>query len=155
MIPTIRHLSLFERAGGGITQEEGEGGMNKKRKQVSGFRSRAPTEVDKRVGCNIRALRQAGDMTLSELAEALGISHQQLQKYETGTNRISASMIVDLINVLNVDIEDLFQGVRSEVAKDSPLEKARRACRVWINRADSAEKLKQMARVLKALSGKE
>lgn len=129
--------------------------MNKKRKQVSGFRSRAPTEVDKRVGRNIRTLRQARHMTLSELATALGISHQQLQKYETGTNRISASMIVDLVDVLNVAIEDLFQGIRSEAQKDSPLEKARRACRIWIDKADSADQLKQMARVLKALSAKE
>lgn len=129
--------------------------MNKKRKQVSGFRSRAPTEVDKRVGRNIRTLRQARHMTLSELATALGISHQQLQKYETGTNRISASMIVDLVEVLNVAIEDLFKGIRAEAEKHSPLEKARRACRVWIDRADSTEKLDQMARVLRALSSKE
>lgn len=132
------------------------GGMNKKRKQASGFRSRAPTEVDKRVGRNIRAFRNERDLTLAELAERLGISHQQLQKYETGTNRISASMVVDLVEVLNIPIEDLFKGIQPEDrTKNTPVEKARQACRVWIDRTESAEMLKQMARVLKALSGKE
>tara|TARA_R110001606_G_scaffold52504_1_gene130218 strand:- start:710 stop:1102 length:393 start_codon:yes stop_codon:yes gene_type:complete len=130
--------------------------MSKKRKQASGFRSRAPTEVDKRVGRNIREIRNERFLTLAELAERLGISHQQLQKYETGTNRISASMIVDLVEVLNVPIEELFRGIHSDgVPKNSPLEKARQACRVWIDRTNSTEKLRQMALVLKALSGKE
>ncbi|MDR4473892.1 MAG: helix-turn-helix domain-containing protein [Nitrospira sp.] len=95
-------------------------------------------------------------MTLSELADELGISHQQLQKYETGTNRISASMIVDLVQVLNIPIEELFRGIGTATAQNrSPVEKARQACRVWIDRTNSAETLQQMARVLKALSGKE
>jgi len=118
--------------------------MRNKRKQASGFRSRAPTEVDKSVGQNIRTFRNERQMTLSELADELGISHQQLQKYET------------LVQVLNIPIEELFRGIGAATTqKDSPLEKARQACRVWIDRTNSAEKLQQMARVLKALSGKE
>jgi len=156
MFSTIQPLSLLLQWVIVCCGKKMGGGMRNKRKQASGFRSRAPTEVDKSVGQNIRTFRNERQMTLSELADELGISHQQLQKYETGTNRISASMIVDLVQVLSDLIEELFRGIGAATTqKDSPLEKARQACRVWIDRTNSAEKLQQMARVLKALSGKE
>ena len=46
--------------------------------------SRSPTEIDKLVGTNVRRVRLERGLTLSDLGEQLGISHQQLQKYETG-----------------------------------------------------------------------
>ena len=54
--------------------------------------SRAPTAVDQMVGEKIRKLRLDRNLTLAELGSELGISHQQLQKYETGTNRLSAAV---------------------------------------------------------------
>ncbi len=71
--------------------------------------SRSPTEIDKQVGRNIRTLRTEADMTLDEMGAALGISHQQLQKYETGTNRLSAGMLANVARVLRVKIGDLFE----------------------------------------------
>ncbi|MBK8199194.1 MAG: helix-turn-helix transcriptional regulator [Acidobacteria bacterium] len=70
--------------------------------------SRSPTEIDKQVGRNIRTLRTEADMTLDEMGDALGISHQQLQKYETGTNRLSAGMLAAVARVLRVPIQSLF-----------------------------------------------
>jgi transcriptional regulator with XRE-family HTH domain len=70
--------------------------------------SRSPTETDIQVGRNIRTLRIEAGLTLSELGEALGISHQQLQKYETGTNRLSAGMLAAVARVLRVPIQSLF-----------------------------------------------
>ena len=55
--------------------------------------SRSPTRIDQMVGEKIRELRTTQNFTLSELGLELGISHQQLQKYETGTNRLSAGML--------------------------------------------------------------
>lgn len=130
--------------------------MTRKRQARSRNNSRSPTEVDKQVGRNIRRYRKDLHMTLTELAERLGVSQQQLQKYETGGSRVSASMILVLTEALGIGIEDLFTGTGSyKPARESPIEKARRECRVWIDRANSNEKLLQMARVLKAMSGKE
>lgn len=70
--------------------------------------SRSPTAVDKAVGERIRQLRTEAGKTLSELGAELGISHQQLQKYETGANRLSAGMLAKVAAVLDVSIQDLF-----------------------------------------------
>ena len=69
---------------------------------------RSPTEIDKQVGRNIRTLRTEAGMTLDEMGDALGISHQQLQKYETGTNRLSAGMLAKVAATLRVPIQTLF-----------------------------------------------
>lgn len=74
-----------------------------------GDRSAGPT--DKKVGENIRTLRIASGRTLAVLAAELGLSHQQLQKYETSANRISAGRLWDVSKVLDVPIAELYQGV--------------------------------------------
>lgn len=128
--------------------------MAQKRPPGTGRRSRAPTEVDKRVGQNIRERRKDMRMTLAELAERLKVTHQQLQKYETGQNRISASMVLDITQVLQISIEDLFHGTGHQKGKaPDALEAARRECRIWVDRANSVEALNRMASVLKVLSG--
>ena len=128
--------------------------MTRKRQTAPRNNSRSPTEVDKQVGRNIRKCRQDLHMTLTELAERLGVSQQQIQKSETGGSRVSASMILSLTDALNIGIEDLFVGAGSQKQpRKSPLEKARHECRVWIDRASSKEALRQMARVLRAMSG--
>lgn len=76
--------------------------------------TRAPTDMDILFGQTIRRERIARNMTLSELGAALGISHQQLQKYETGTNRVSVGMIVKLSDVLQLPVESLFVGTVPE-----------------------------------------
>ena len=115
--------------------------------------SRAPTRVDQLVGGKIRALRIAQNRTLAELGSELGISHQQLQKYETGTNRLSAGMLSVVAEALRVPIADLFED-ESDVDKSTqdPALKVRAECHDWIERTKSTEKLETMARVLKALS---
>lgn len=115
--------------------------------------SRAPTAIDQMVGEKIRRLRLDRNMTLAELGAELGISHQQLQKYETGTNRLSAGMLSNVADVLRVSITDLFEDTTSRKGSaPDPVEKARNECHSWINRTSSVEKLGSMARVLKALS---
>ncbi len=70
--------------------------------------SRSPTEIDIAVGERVRELRGEANLTLSELGAELGISHQQLQKYETGTNRLSAGMLAKVAATLRVPIQTLF-----------------------------------------------
>ncbi|MAZ85837.1 MAG: transcriptional regulator [Rhizobiales bacterium] len=68
-------------------------------------------EVDAIVGQNLRLIRLQRGMTQEKLADAAGITFQQVQKYEKGTNRISASRMVEFCHTLNTDIEALFRGV--------------------------------------------
>jgi transcriptional regulator with XRE-family HTH domain len=72
--------------------------------------SRAATDVDVFVGEAIRNLRKTRNLTLAELAEMVGLTHQQLQKYETGANRISAGRLYELAGKLGVSILEFFPG---------------------------------------------
>lgn len=105
------------------------------------------------VGANVRQLRAAGGLTLSELAKALGISHQQLQKYETGANRVSAGMLYELARYFVVPVDALFAGTDEPWDEDAALTQARRKCHSAIDRASSLAGLQAMAKVLRAMQG--
>jgi len=64
-------------------------------------------EVDKHVGANIRARRREMGLSQEALASACGVSFQQVQKYERGTNRVSASMLWEICRVLQCTPNDL------------------------------------------------
>jgi transcriptional regulator with XRE-family HTH domain len=53
-------------------------------------------------------------MTQQQLAERVGIKFQQIQKYETGANRVSASRLWDIADSLNVDIKFFFEGIEED-----------------------------------------
>jgi len=67
--------------------------------------------VDVYVGKRIRHRRWMNGTTQQQLAEAVGIKFQQIQKYETGMNRVSASRLWDISNVLDVPVSYFFEGV--------------------------------------------
>ena len=75
---------------------------------------RASKPVDRHVGNRVRILRAARGMTQADLAEKIGLSAQQLQKYEIGVNRISASRLYDMARVLDCDPNDFFDGFNGE-----------------------------------------
>lgn len=70
-----------------------------------------PHPIDIAVGKNIRMYRHMKGMTQVQVAEKLGISFQQLQKYETGYNRISASKMWDVSKLLGVSVARFFAGI--------------------------------------------
>ncbi|SFS02939.1 helix-turn-helix domain-containing protein [Yoonia litorea] len=70
--------------------------------------------VDVHVGKRIRHRRWMNGTTQQQLAEAVGIKFQQIQKYETGMNRVSASRLWDIANVLNVDVAFFFEGLSED-----------------------------------------
>ncbi len=74
--------------------------------------------VDVFVGQRIRALRIEQGLSQSAVAAKLGLTFQQLQKYEKGTNRVSASKLFQIAEVLGVAVADLFDGVAGS-SKDS------------------------------------
>lgn len=63
-----------------------------------------PASLDRRIGERIRLRRTELGLTQEQLASALGISYQQVQKYENGVNRISASRLAEIAQKLEVPI---------------------------------------------------
>jgi len=73
--------------------------------------------VDVHVGKRIRQRRWMNGTTQQQLAQAVGIKFQQIQKYETGMNRVSASRLWDIANVLGVTVSFFFEGLEDAMAK--------------------------------------
>lgn len=71
--------------------------------------------VDVHVGKRIRQRRWMNGTTQQQLAEAVGIKFQQIQKYETGMNRVSASRLWDIAAVLSVPVSFFFEGLEDSV----------------------------------------
>ncbi len=73
--------------------------------------------VDVHVGKRVRHRRWMVGMTQQQLAEKVGIKFQQIQKYETGMNRISASRLWDISEALNVSVSFFFEGLEGEAGE--------------------------------------
>ena len=70
--------------------------------------------VDVHVGKKVRQRRWLTGMTQQQLAEQVGIKFQQIQKYETGANRVSASRLWDIADALDVPVSFFFEGLEAE-----------------------------------------
>ena len=73
--------------------------------------------VDVHVGKRIRHRRWLVGMTQQQLAEKVGIKFQQIQKYETGANRVSASRLWDIADALDVAVSFFFEGIEDSSAE--------------------------------------
>ena len=71
--------------------------------------------VDVHVGKRIRHRRWMIGMTQQQLAEKVGIKFQQIQKYETGANRVSASRLWDISQAMEIPVSFCFEGLESQV----------------------------------------
>jgi transcriptional regulator with XRE-family HTH domain len=76
--------------------------------------SKKPDLIDVEVGQRIRIQRLASGLSQSELAERIGVTFQQVQKYEKGTNRVGAGRLTRIARVLNVPVGSFFDG-REEI----------------------------------------
>jgi transcriptional regulator with XRE-family HTH domain len=76
-----------------------------------------PDAIDKQVGSMIRTQRLALGMSQTELAEKIGVRFRQLEKYETGINRIGASQLLRIAKGLGVDPSFLFSSNQSEAGE--------------------------------------
>jgi transcriptional regulator with XRE-family HTH domain len=83
--------------------------MTSKHAESETITSRRVHPVDRLVGQRVRMLRLNRGMSQTALANQLGLTFQQVQKYERGTNRISASKLVEIAKALDVDVAGLFQ----------------------------------------------
>ena len=71
---------------------------------------KVPNPIDKHVGSRVRMRRMMLGMSQEKLGDALGLTFQQVQKYEKGTNRIGASRLQQIAHILQVPVSFFFEG---------------------------------------------
>ena len=76
--------------------------------------------VDAHVGNRVRIRRALLGMTQEKLADAIGLAFQQIQKYDRGANRISASRLFDIASVLEVPVSFFFEDLPEDLASLAP-----------------------------------
>ena len=81
---------------------------------MAGTRS---SEVDAHVGRRLRARRTELGMSQAKLGNALGITYQQVQKYEIGLNRVAAGRLWDIAKILEVDVGYFFGGIERRASR--------------------------------------
>jgi transcriptional regulator with XRE-family HTH domain len=87
-------------------------------------KTKVPTETDVYVGKRIRMRRMEQGMSQEALGNALGLTFQQVQKYEKGTNRVGASRLQQMSNTLEVPVAWFFEGAPGATGKRRPPESA-------------------------------
>jgi transcriptional regulator with XRE-family HTH domain len=85
---------------------------------------KAPNPVDKHVGSRVRMRRMMLGMSQEKLGDALGLTFQQVQKYEKGTNRIGASRLSQISHILQVPVSFFFEGAPSLPGRSSGMGEA-------------------------------
>ena len=78
--------------------------------------TKTPNPVDKHVGSRVRMRRRMLAMSQGKLGDALGLTFQQVQKYERGTNRIGAGRLQEISHILQVPIAFFYEGAIDESA---------------------------------------
>jgi len=86
--------------------------------------TKTPDSVDRHVGSRVRVRRLMLGMSQEKLGEALGLTFQQVQKYEQGTNRVGASRIQQICEILQNPISFLFEGSPTAISKVEGLKEA-------------------------------
>lgn len=112
--------------------------------------------LDAIIGENIRTLRLLRDCSQKTLGAAIGVTYQQVYKYEIGKNRVSATRLVAIAAFFDVPVIRLFENVPSAAAKPDPAEIAldiqlSEICRLWTRfSAPARATLVKLARTLSA-----
>src|SRR3982750_545860 len=75
----------------------------------------APHPVDIYVGARVKERRKALGISQEKLAEALGLTFQQVQKYERGANRVSASKLWEIARALKINVAYFYEGLEEEM----------------------------------------
>ncbi len=94
--------------------------MEKVPGKISAGRPGIPNPIDIHVGRRIRVRRTLLGMSQEKLGDAIGLTFQQVQKYERGANRVGASRLFDLSGVLDVPVQFFFDDMATEVSDQAP-----------------------------------
>ncbi|MBI1365753.1 MAG: helix-turn-helix domain-containing protein [Alphaproteobacteria bacterium] len=90
-------------------------------------REPAPSEVNAHIGWKLREARIRANMTLEGVARAVGLSTAQIQKYESGRNRVSAEALFNFARFFGRDIKFFYEGLDATPARSSPESSGERA----------------------------
>ena len=103
------------------SQKDGRS-MKKRQRKLSGRMASKgfPNPIDVHVGSRVRQRRTLLGISQTTLAEAMGLTFQQVQKYEKGTNRVSSSRLVDMANALDVSVPYFFEEMSATVQGQTP-----------------------------------
>jgi len=83
------------------------------RKMDAPVKKKSPNTIDKFVGSRVRMRRTMLGLNQTRLAEPLGVTYQQVQKYESGTSRIGAGRLQHIAQILQVSVSYFFEGAPS------------------------------------------
>ena len=105
---------------------------------------RSPNPIDVHVGTRVRLRRQVMKMSQEKLGDQLGVTFQQVQKYERGANRVGASRLFKMSQVMDVPVGFFFQGLEGQGTEVSP-EGDTAAVYDFINSTDGVAQVKAIS----------
>nr|WP_295111859.1 helix-turn-helix domain-containing protein [uncultured Caulobacter sp.] len=100
---------------------------------------RRASPIDQHVGTQVRMRRKVLGVTQDQLADSLGVTFQQVQKYERGENRISASKLYQIASLLKTDIGFFFDGLPDPDATDGEGCEADRTVQAFLHTAEGLQ----------------
>lgn len=115
---------------------------------------RKVSDADRGIGLLVRQARRRIGMTLDDLAKKLGLSYQQVHKYENGTNRISAGTLAAIANILAVPVDHLFPDdvlLGSGSDEDTEVERMRGEVSRIVRTIEDPKKLEAIVTILKTV----
>jgi transcriptional regulator with XRE-family HTH domain len=108
---------------------------------------KSPNHVDRHVGSRVRLRRMLLGLTQEKLGEALGLTFQQVQKYEKGTNRIGASRLQQIAQFLEVEIAYFFEGLSDEKQAGGFAEEGTAFIMDFLNSSEGLQLNREFARI--------
>ncbi len=103
---------------------------------------KVPNRIDIHVGSRVRLRRMLLGMTQQKLGDMLELTFQQIQKYEKGTNRISASRLYEISKILSVPVQFFFDDIVTEIESIEPGTTQRNSASFGMDFVSSNEGLK-------------
>jgi transcriptional regulator with XRE-family HTH domain len=82
--------------------------------------AKTPDSIDRHIGSRLRMRRLALGISQEKLGDALGLTFQQVQKYEKGTNRVGGSRLLKLAELLEVDVGFFYMNLEGHVVRSGP-----------------------------------
>jgi transcriptional regulator with XRE-family HTH domain len=98
--------------------------VKRRRREAQDMSTKVTDSVDRHVGSRVRVRRLMLGMSQEKLGKALGLTFQQVQKYEKGTNRVGASRIQQICEILQIPVSFLFEGSPTAISKAESLNEA-------------------------------
>jgi transcriptional regulator with XRE-family HTH domain len=111
-------------------------------------------EIDIKLGANIVKHRLVAGLSRKDLAEQVGITHQQMQKYENGINRISVARLYEIAKVLKISVHSLLctENVSADIELDT---KTKTEIYKYLNRVKDEAKLEAIKNLVKSIAASE